>query len=90
MIEIHGLTGRQRMLCDLMWSCSELSELDSLISSLPREDQRDCESLKIIIVHEALETTYRDKQQWDLALTFTKALCNRFSQPGKYKGKYND
>ena len=90
MIEIHGLTDRQKILCDLMWTCSEVSELDSLIGSLPEEDRLDCESLKIIIVQEALETTFRDKRQWDTALVYTKALCNRFRNSEKYKGKFND
>jgi hypothetical protein len=85
MIEIHGLTDRQKLLCDLMWTCSELSELESLISSLPPEDRLDCESLKIIIVQEALETTFRDNREWDTALVLTKALCNRFRLKGKYE-----
>jgi hypothetical protein len=84
MIEIHGLTDRQKLLCELMWTCRELSDLDDLINNLPPEDKLYCESLKIIMVQEAIENTFRDKREWDTALALTKALCNRFTLKGKY------
>ncbi len=57
MIEISGLTERQRQLCDLMWSCRDLEHVRKLIAALPTEqDQQDATTLMIILVHESLET----------------------------------
>ena len=56
MITIQGLTQRQRQLCDLMWSCSDLKQVQGLIRALPTlEDQQQAETLMQVLIHESLE-----------------------------------
>lgn len=56
MIEITGLTERQRQLCDLMWACRDLEHVRRLIRALPTvRDQQDAETLMEIMIYESLE-----------------------------------
>ena len=56
MITLQGLTLRQRQLCDLMWSCSDLHEVQGLIRALPTlEDQQQAETLMQVMIQESLE-----------------------------------
>ena len=56
MITIQGLTQRQRQLCDLMWSCSDLKQVQGLIRALPTlEDQQQAETLMQVLIQESLE-----------------------------------
>lgn len=56
MIQITGLTERQRQLCDLMWSCRDLEHVRRLIAALPTaRDQQDAETLMEIMIYESLE-----------------------------------
>lgn len=45
MIEIRGLTHKQKALCDIMWTISSREGVQDFIRTLPRGDQRDCHSL---------------------------------------------
>ena len=56
MITLQGLTLRQRQLCDLMWSCSDLKQVQGLIRALPTvEDQQQAETLMQVMIQESLE-----------------------------------
>ena len=44
-IQIEGLTKRQVLLCQLLWSIEHRDQCDTLIKSLSREDQLTCRSL---------------------------------------------
>lgn len=44
-IEIKGLTAKQVALCDIMWAISTKDGVESFISTLPKNDQRDCRTL---------------------------------------------
>ena len=55
-ITLQGLTQRQRQLCDLMWSCSDLKQVQGLIRALPTlEDQQQAETLMQVLIQESLE-----------------------------------
>lgn len=44
-LEISGLTAKQAVLCDIMWTIETQEGVESFISTLPMHDQRDCRSL---------------------------------------------
>jgi len=44
-LEISGLTAKQAVLCDIMWTIETQEGVESFISTLPAQDQRDCRSL---------------------------------------------
>jgi hypothetical protein len=44
-LEISGLTAKQAALCDIMWAIETQEGVESFISTLPTQDQRDCRSL---------------------------------------------
>ena len=44
-LEISGLTAKQAVLCDIMWTIETQEGVESFISTLPTQDQRDCRSL---------------------------------------------
>lgn len=56
MITISGLTDRQKSIMELLWSCSDIEQVRTLIQSLPtKQDQCDAESLVHIATWETLE-----------------------------------
>lgn len=44
-LEISGITAKQAVLCDIMWTIVTQEGVESFISTLPTQDQRDCRSL---------------------------------------------
>ncbi len=44
-LEISGITAKQAVLCDIMWTIETQEGVESFISTLPTQDQRDCRSL---------------------------------------------
>lgn len=44
-LELHGLTARQRVFCDVMWAIETRDGVESFISTLPVADQRECRVL---------------------------------------------
>jgi hypothetical protein len=65
MISIEGLTDRQRAICELLWSCSDLDSVRTLVAALPARDSRDAESIITVMVQDSLEEAegldhYRD------------------------------
>ena len=60
-IEIHGLTPKQMVLADIMWTISSREGVESFIATLPQSDQRDCrniiELMQLAFVDEVTDTT---------------------------------
>jgi hypothetical protein len=55
-ISIHGLTERQRQIMDLLWTCQDTEQVNTLIRALPtKQDQCDAASLVDIAVWESIE-----------------------------------
>lgn len=61
MITLTGLSRKQRVLCDIMWTISTRDGVDDFISTLPATDQRDCRTLIELMVmafaDEVVDTT---------------------------------
>ena len=55
MITIQGLTHKQTVFMDVMWSMESMPAVNAFIKSLPTRDQQDCQSLVAIAVQESLE-----------------------------------
>ena len=55
MITIQGLTHKQKVFMDVMWSMESMPAVNAFIKSLPTRDQQDCRSLVAIAVQESLE-----------------------------------
>ncbi len=55
MITITGLTSKQKVFMDVMWTMQELTQVHSFISTLPLRDRQDCLSLLDIAVQETEE-----------------------------------
>ena len=55
MITIQGLTHKQKVFMDVMWSMESMPAVNAFIKSLPTRDGQDCASLVVIAVQESLE-----------------------------------
>lgn len=56
MIEIAGLTLRQKNIMDLLWGCNDLDQVRTLIAALPtKQDQNDATSLIEMVTCDAIE-----------------------------------
>ena len=55
MITITGLTHKQKVFMDVMWTMDSMPAVEAFIKSLPTRDQQDCPSLVQIAVQETLE-----------------------------------
>jgi len=44
-LQITGLTTRQKVLCDIMWDLDSHENVDAFIATLPARDARDCRTL---------------------------------------------
>jgi hypothetical protein len=44
-IELHGLTKKQMIFCDIMWALETREAVESFIATLPTKDQRTCKIL---------------------------------------------
>jgi hypothetical protein len=45
MIEIQGLSPKQMALADIMWAISSKEGVEAFIATLPRAEQRECNTL---------------------------------------------
>jgi len=56
MIQLEGLTPKQKMLAQLLWDCETQDQLETLIRCLPtREDRYMASTLSRVMIYEALE-----------------------------------
>ena len=61
MITLTGLSRKQKVLCDIMWTISTRDGVEDFISTLPATDQQDCRTLIELMVmafaDEVVDTT---------------------------------
>ena len=55
MIEIVGLTPRQKILADIIWSIEEWDQVEIFIASLSKKDRIDCERVDCTEAKELIE-----------------------------------
>ena len=55
MIEIVGLTPRQKILADIIWSIEEWDQVEIFIASLSKKDRIDCEGILELIKMSVIE-----------------------------------
>jgi hypothetical protein len=56
MIQLEGLTHKQKMLAQLIWDCETQDQLEMLIRCLPtKEDRLMASTLSRVMIYEALE-----------------------------------
>ena len=55
MITIQGLTHKQKVFMDVMWSMDSMPAVNAFIKSLPTRDGQDCASLVTIAVQDTME-----------------------------------
>lgn len=56
MIQIEGLTERQKSIMDLLWNCNDMEQVTTLIQALPtHQDQCDAHTLVMIATWESIE-----------------------------------
>jgi Trp operon repressor len=56
MIQLEGLTHKQKMLAQLIWDCETQDQLEMLIRCLPTmEDRHMASTLSRVMIYEALE-----------------------------------
>lgn len=56
MIQIHGLTPRQKQVIDLLWNCRSLEQAVTLVKALPtHKDRCDAHSLLNMVALESIE-----------------------------------
>ena len=69
MISITGLTHKQKVFMDVMWTMESMPAVEAFINSLPQRDQQDCQSLVAIAVQESLEQEGRINDYEDVAVS---------------------
>jgi hypothetical protein len=54
-ITIEGLTTKQKIFMDTLWSMQDMRNVTAFVRSLPKRDAQDCQSLMAIAVQLTLE-----------------------------------
>jgi hypothetical protein len=72
MITIDGLTQRQKAICELLWSCSDLDSVRTLVSALPKRDAQDAQTIVTLMTQDSIEQDvgldqYREQAQLAIA-----------------------
>ena len=73
MIQITGLTARQREIIDILWNCSSLGQAQAVLDALPYKDSCDGRSLLQIAAWECQEL---EQGLEDYALIAKTAISN--------------
>lgn len=58
--KIDGLTRKQVALLDIMWTLDDEQSVENFVRSLSRADQQQAQSLKTLLIHEAMEEWLED------------------------------
>lgn len=69
-IKLEGLNARQKVLADIMWSIPEWEDVERFMSTLPRRERAECESIVELMKLELVET-YRK----GMGITDTPEAC---------------
>ena len=77
MITITGLTHKQKVFMDVMWSMDSMPAVQSFIKTLPKRDRQDCLSLIEIAVQESLEEDNRIKDYEQAAVDLIARVSSR-------------
>jgi len=54
-IKLDGLTQRQRVLADIMWSIEEWNDVERFIATLPKRERIECEGIVEMMRMELVE-----------------------------------
>jgi hypothetical protein len=79
MIEIIGLTKRQKILADILWNIDEWDQVQVFVNSLPRRDRIDCEGI-LEMMRMCLVEQYTDKGALADEFKEAKELINKVSR----------
>ena len=55
MIEIDGLTKRQKAMCEILWGMETLSQVQNFVLSLPHADRLECKTLMDLMVMASID-----------------------------------
>jgi hypothetical protein len=55
MITIDGLTSRQKSICELLWSCTTLDSVRTLVAALPLRDRQDAQTIVTLMTQDSQE-----------------------------------
>jgi hypothetical protein len=55
MITITGLTHKQKVLMDVMWTMDSMERVQAFVKTLPKKDAQDCLSLITMATQDSLE-----------------------------------
>jgi len=69
MISITGLSQKQKVFMDVMWTMDSMPAVEAFIKTLPTRDRQDCQSLVTIAVQETLEQEGRINDYEDVAVS---------------------
>jgi hypothetical protein len=77
MITITGLTHKQKVFMDVMWTMESMPLVEAFIKTLPIRDRQDCLSLVAIAVQETLEDEGRIADYEDVAVSIIARVSSR-------------
>lgn len=55
-ITLEGLTPRQKVLADIMWSIDEWTDVEKFINTLPKREKAECEGIVEMMRMELVES----------------------------------
>ena len=64
MIQITGLSKRQKVLADILWAFDEWSQVERFMNTLPKRDRIDCEGI-VELMRMALVEEYAKEMKKD-------------------------
>lgn len=70
MINIEGLTARQRAFCNLLWNMETQDEVNNFIQSLPQGQQQECQTVLELIIAATFDQVLECDQAADYLLRF--------------------
>ena len=77
MITIQGLTHKQKVLMDVMWSMDDISTVTAFVKTLPTRDRQDCMSLITIATQETYEQEGGLDEYKELAVSVIARVSSR-------------
>jgi predicted TIM-barrel fold metal-dependent hydrolase len=77
MITIQGLTHKQKVLMDVMWSMDDISTVTAFVKTLPTRDRQDCMSLITIATQETYEQEGGLDAYKELAVSVIASVSSR-------------
>lgn len=56
MITLEGLTAQQVQICNLIWNCDSMDDVDRLVRNMPPAFRRDAETVKELMIAASLDS----------------------------------